>query len=95
MLISDIALHHDASSWIDSLEASTSNSAPRIAFHRTDVSEWKQLEDAFSVYERQFGGLPDLICPGAGIYEPVRILRTSVSKAKLTNPVVSTVVILG
>lgn len=72
MLISDLALHRDAKAWIDSLNTTTSkDNTPRIVFQRTDVSEWKQLEEVFDIFEREFGELPDLICPGAGIYEPV------------------------
>lgn len=48
--------------------------APRVVFNKTDVSDWKQLEAAFDVYEKEFGGVPYVLCPGAGVYEPVRSL---------------------
>lgn len=56
--------------------ATTTASGPRLVFHRTDVSDWKQLEEIFDVYEREFGGVPSIVCPGAGIYEPVRLPPT-------------------
>jgi NAD(P)-dependent dehydrogenase (short-subunit alcohol dehydrogenase family) len=40
-------------------------------FLRTDVTVWKQLEQMFLVAEKEFGEV-DIVCPGAGVYEPVR-----------------------
>jgi 3-hydroxybutyrate dehydrogenase len=37
------------------------------------VTDWKQLEVMFEVAEKEFGEV-DVVCPGAGIYEPVRFL---------------------
>jgi len=39
-------------------------------FHKTDVSDWGQLEDVFKVCETEFGSVPDIVVPGAGVYEP-------------------------
>lgn len=38
-------------------------------FLKTDVREWVQLERMFEVASSEFGGV-DIVCPGAGIYDP-------------------------
>lgn len=43
---------------------------PRMVFHKTDVTNWKQLRSAFERAQKEFGAL-DIVCPGAGIFEPV------------------------
>jgi 3-hydroxybutyrate dehydrogenase len=43
---------------------------PKIHFHRTDVTDWNQLEEVFNVFEKEYGGAPDIVVPGAGVYEP-------------------------
>ncbi|KAJ9644388.1 hypothetical protein H2204_001740 [Knufia peltigerae] len=73
VLICDLTLHREAQAWIDTLKQDqndNSESSPRIAFTKTDVSDWPQLEKAFDTYEKEFGGVPYVVCPGAGIYEP-------------------------
>ncbi|KEF55623.1 uncharacterized protein A1O9_08373 [Exophiala aquamarina CBS 119918] len=72
VLICDIALHHEATAWLDSIKSSGTNGSAhaRIVFSKTDVTDWKQLERAFDVYSQEFGGLPHVLCPGAGVYEP-------------------------
>ncbi len=42
----------------------------RAVFQKTDVTDWKQLEAAFERATSEFGAL-DVVCPGAGIFEPV------------------------
>jgi len=42
----------------------------RAIFQKTDVTDWMQLERMFEVAEREFGEI-DIVCPGAGVYEPV------------------------
>jgi NAD(P)-dependent dehydrogenase (short-subunit alcohol dehydrogenase family) len=69
VLIMDVALHKDAVSWMESLEST--DRSPKVAFYRSDVSKWTELENVFDVYEEAFGGVPYIVCPGAGIYEPV------------------------
>jgi 3-hydroxybutyrate dehydrogenase len=34
------------------------------------VRDWSQLEQMFVTAEREFGRI-DIVCPGAGVYEPV------------------------
>ena len=49
---------------------STLDGGPKVHFQKTDVTDWNQLSAAFDVFEREFGGAPDIVCPGAGVYEP-------------------------
>ncbi|OAL35202.1 hypothetical protein AYO20_05456 [Fonsecaea nubica] len=83
VLICDLGLHREAVAWLDSIGQSggttstntktgqSSSASPRVAFLKTDVSDWKQLEQTFEGYASEFGGgVPDVVCPGAGVYEP-------------------------
>ncbi len=65
VLIADLALHISAQSWL-----STISTEGRIAFQQTDVIDWSQLERTISACEENFSSVPDIIVPGAGIYEP-------------------------
>ncbi|KAL3434005.1 transmembrane amino acid transporter protein-domain-containing protein [Aspergillus tetrazonus] len=65
VLIADLALRPEAQTLVDQYAGKT----PRAVFERTDVREWKQLEQMFEVAEKEFGDV-DIVCPGAGIYEP-------------------------
>ncbi|RAL12734.1 uncharacterized protein BO97DRAFT_451409 [Aspergillus homomorphus CBS 101889] len=67
VLIADLGLRPEAKSLVD--QYSTSSSGPRAVFQQTDVTDWKQLEQMFEVAEKEFGEV-DIVCPGAGIYEP-------------------------
>ncbi|KAE8372848.1 transmembrane amino acid transporter protein-domain-containing protein [Aspergillus bertholletiae] len=67
VLVADLALRPEAQEVVD--KYSTSSSGPRAVFQRTDVIEWNQLERMFEVAEKEFGEI-DIVCPGAGIYEP-------------------------
>lgn len=44
----------------------------RAKFIKTDVTEWAQLQNAFDLAISEFGRL-DIVCPGAGIFEPVSL----------------------
>lgn len=46
------------------------HSFPKVIFHQTDVSDWEQLESLFDVCEKELGDVPDIVVPGAGLYEP-------------------------
>ncbi|KIW87791.1 uncharacterized protein Z519_11765 [Cladophialophora bantiana CBS 173.52] len=72
VLICDLGLHREALAWLDTIQKNTTDPSPgpRVVFLKTDVSDWKQLEQAFEGYAREFGGVPDVLCPGAGVYEP-------------------------
>lgn len=67
VLIADLGLHKDADAWLASIKG---QSGPKILFHRTDVTDWNQLEAVFDVFEKEFGSVPDIVVPGAGVYEP-------------------------
>lgn len=42
---------------------------PRAIFQKVDVRDWVQLSSLFDVAIKEFGDI-DIVCPGAGIYEP-------------------------
>ncbi|OAA60222.1 NAD(P)-binding domain protein [Niveomyces insectorum RCEF 264] len=67
VLIVDIALHHTATEWLNTLPK---NAGPKVAFYKADVSDWTELERSYDVYDKEIGGVPYIVCPGAGIYEP-------------------------
>ena len=46
--------------------------SPRAVFYETDVTNWGQLRAAFDGAIKEFGQL-DIVCPGAGTFEPVSI----------------------
>ncbi|KAJ9606671.1 hypothetical protein H2200_008679 [Cladophialophora chaetospira] len=68
VLIMDIGLHADAEAWIESIK--DEKSAAKVVFHKSDVAQWIELEKVFDVFADNFGGVPYIVCPGAGIYEP-------------------------
>lgn len=71
VIIADLRLHAHASTWIDSLKAQdASGLTQRIVFQETDVTKRQQLEAVFDRCEREFGTCPDVVVPGAGVYEP-------------------------
>lgn len=68
IVIADLALRPEAKVLVDK-----HTSGPvRAVFQQTDVTDWIQLERMFEVAESEFGTI-DIVCPGAGIYEPVCI----------------------
>ncbi|KAJ4290272.1 hypothetical protein N0V90_010487 [Kalmusia sp. IMI 367209] len=64
VLIADLALRPEAQKLLD-----TYTTSPKAVFQKTDVTDWMQLERMFDVARRQFGSV-DVVCPGAGIYDP-------------------------
>lgn len=66
-MLADLALHASAKEWLERIETGPS---PRVRWHGIDVTDWNQLESAFDAFDREFGGTPDIIVPGAGVYEP-------------------------
>jgi 3-hydroxybutyrate dehydrogenase len=66
VVIADIALHSSASEWLSSLPTT----AAPVEFQRTDVTKWTELEKSFDVCMSKFGSVPDIVVPGAGVYEP-------------------------
>ena len=80
MLIADISLRLESEAFVNSAAV---KAGPKVAFQQTDVTDWAQLDAAFDEAERAFGSVPDLVCPGAGIYEPVT--RYSPPPADIVN----------
>lgn len=67
MLIADLALRPDAEVLVS--RYSDRSSSPRAVFAQTDVTSWLDLERMFEIALAEFGSF-DLVCPGAGVYEP-------------------------
>jgi 3-hydroxybutyrate dehydrogenase len=44
----------------------------KVLFQKTDVSSWKDLEKLFAFAKAELGTI-DLLCNGAGVFEPVRL----------------------
>ena len=76
-LIADLALRPEAQVLVEK-HSTRSGSSARAVFQKTDVTDWVQLERMFDVAEKEFGEV-DIVCPGAGIFEPVRKHISSLS----------------
>ena len=64
VLVADLALSPEAQA-LDKYSES-----PKAVFQKTDVTDWSQLDAAFKKTLETFGSL-DIVCPGAGLSEPV------------------------
>lgn len=69
VVFADLALRPEAKQVVDS-HAAPQDGRGRAVFQETDVRDWSQLERMFVTAEKEFGGI-DIVCPGAGVYEPV------------------------
>lgn len=69
ILIADIALHPSGQDWLSTIESENPASS-RVKYVQTDVTIWAQLENLFDVAVSHFGVTPDIVVPGAGVYEP-------------------------
>ncbi|PMD62096.1 NAD(P)-binding protein [Hyaloscypha bicolor E] len=67
VVLADLALRPEAEALV-SQYPSTSPGAKAV-FQKTDVMDWMQLDKMFEVAIAHFGGA-DIVCPGAGVYEP-------------------------
>ncbi|KAF2167121.1 hypothetical protein M409DRAFT_66182 [Zasmidium cellare ATCC 36951] len=65
VVIADLVLQPDAEETINK----HSSGKPRAVFIKTDVTDWTQLQTVFDKTIDEFGSL-DIVCPGAGIFEP-------------------------
>ena len=72
VIIADLALRPEAEELI-AKHASSSEGAAKAVFQKTDVRNWAELEEMFNLADRLYGGA-DIVCPGAGVFEPVRVL---------------------
>jgi NAD(P)-dependent dehydrogenase (short-subunit alcohol dehydrogenase family) len=73
VVLADLTLRPEAE---DLLKSSMSRA--RAIFQRTDVTQWDQLRGAFEAADQEFGGV-DIVCPGAGVYEPVTLPHAEVT----------------
>lgn len=70
VLFADLALRPEAQELVSN-HSNASQSPAKAIFQQTDVRDWKQLERMFHVASKEFRNI-DVVCPGAGVYEPVR-----------------------
>ena len=68
VVIADLALRPEAQELV--AQYPLTSSGAKVVFQKTDVTKWTQLENMFEVAIEHFGGA-DIVCPGAGVYEPV------------------------
>ena len=65
VIIGDLQLNPEAQKLVDESGSST-------VFKKTDVTNWKELNELVSLAKEKFGSTPDVYIAGAGIFEPVR-----------------------
>lgn len=71
VLLADLRLRPESQKVVDDYNA-PSNELGRAVFQETDVRSWVHLSRMFDAAEKEFGRV-DIVCPGAGVYEPVRL----------------------
>lgn len=69
VLIGDLKLTSQAEAFLHETEASDRPGS--VVFTNCDVTDWKALESLVSTAVKEFGTVPDVYCPCAGIFEPV------------------------
>lgn len=62
VVMADLALRPEASELLRAFPS-------QALYQPTDVTKWDQLDHAFEVAKKEFGGY-DIVCPGAGVYDP-------------------------
>lgn len=67
VLLADLSLRPEAEALLS--QYSGQNNSPRAVFCKTDVTSWPALTHMFNTAISSFGSV-DIVCPGAGIYEP-------------------------
>lgn len=68
VVIADLRLHHSAKAFLDTIPG---DARTKVLFRPTDVTVWRELEEVFQFTQARLGTAPDIVCPGAGIFEPV------------------------
>lgn len=68
VLIADLSLRPEAEELV--AKYPLTGEGAKAVFQKTDVADWKQLDKMFEVAIEHFGSV-DIVCPGAGVYEPV------------------------
>ncbi|KAF4452081.1 hypothetical protein F53441_5013 [Fusarium austroafricanum] len=64
VVIADVKLRPEAEEFVK-----TWTGEPTVSFHQTDVSDWAQLSSLWETSLQKLGQI-DIVCNGAGIYEP-------------------------
>ena len=67
VVFADLGLRPEAESVVNKFK----DGGNKGAFIKTDVTNWIQVKAAFDEAMTTFGRL-DIVCPGAGIFEPVK-----------------------
>lgn len=67
VILADLSLRPEAETLVG--KYSDVAKSPRAIFVKTDVTSWPALSNMFDVARKEFGGV-DVVCPGAGVYEP-------------------------
>ncbi|OSS49383.1 hypothetical protein B5807_05468 [Epicoccum nigrum] len=65
VLLADLSLRPEAQHLLTQYNSGT----PRAVFQETDVTIWSQLERMITTATQEFGAF-DIVCPGAGIFDP-------------------------
>jgi NADP-dependent 3-hydroxy acid dehydrogenase YdfG len=76
VVIADLQLNEDSQKLVD-------GSGSNTVFKKTDVTNWKELNQAVTFAEEKFGSTPDVYIAGAGIFEPVS--GVSCTRIRSTN----------
>lgn len=71
VLIADLSLRPEAEKLVQEYSTKEQDK-PRAVFQKTDVTDWPQLKRMFEVGVQEFGKI-DIVCPGAGVYEPIGV----------------------
>ncbi|CBX96040.1 hypothetical protein LEMA_P031920.1 [Plenodomus lingam JN3] len=67
VLLADLHLRPEAQTLVSQYR--NPHARPRALFQHTDVTHWPDLTALFTTAAAEFGRL-DIVCPGAGIYDP-------------------------
>jgi NAD(P)-dependent dehydrogenase (short-subunit alcohol dehydrogenase family) len=70
VIFADLALRPEAKELVSQNSSKSKFDCPRAIFQKTDVTDWPQLDETFTVARKEFNGA-DIVCPGAGVFEPV------------------------
>jgi NAD(P)-dependent dehydrogenase (short-subunit alcohol dehydrogenase family) len=82
VLVADLALRPEAEEVINGKPVAGGKA--RAVFKKTDVTDWNQLQAAFDEAVKQFGEI-NIVCPGAGVFEPVSF-QLHICKSSLPLP---------
>lgn len=70
VVFADLALRPEAEAVVAQYPLTSPQGTAKAVFQKTDVTDWAQLDKMFEVAIEHFGGA-DIVCPGAGVFEPV------------------------